>query len=97
MTTLAAEPRNSIALLCRRFAQVSGWDLQFTPVTHSPAEIRAELEQQGNCRWITEITDGSRPAGFLHIDQPEAVPPPHNLSEATQLAESLARLLGRLA
>ncbi|HEY3966053.1 MAG TPA: GAF domain-containing SpoIIE family protein phosphatase [Planctomycetaceae bacterium] len=97
MTTVATEPRNPITVLCQRFGQVSGWELHFTPSTASPAEIRAEIERCENCCWITEISDGSRTAGFLHLEQPDAGVLPENFIETKLLAEALARILGRLA
>jgi sigma-B regulation protein RsbU (phosphoserine phosphatase) len=108
--------RHLIADLCERFGQVSGWDLHFTPVTRSPAEVRAEIEHGGNCCWISEISNGIRTAGYLHLSQSNGPKSgdfgystfgdfsyaddgslPKNFVEATLLAESLARILDRLA
>ncbi len=59
--------------------------------------MRAEIEQRESCCWISDISDGSRTAGFLHLEQPEDGSMPENFVETTLLAEALARILGRLA
>jgi sigma-B regulation protein RsbU (phosphoserine phosphatase) len=97
MTTQSTKTETPISTLCRRFGEISGWELHFTPVTRSPDEIRAEIEQAGNCCWISEISDGSRTAGFLHLRHPHDGSLPENFVETSQMAESLARILERLA
>ncbi len=106
MTTIAAEPHDLISELCRHFGQVSGWDLQYTPVNRAPDEIRLELEGRAGCCWISEISNGSRVAGFLHLESSDDGPARYarldgesvrgDFVEATLLAEILARLLDRL-
>lgn len=106
MTTITAETHDLMSELCRHFGQVSGWDLHFTPAKRAPEEIRQELDNRPNCCWISEINDGSRVAGFLHLESREEadfLPSPGDEStqsdfvEATLLAEVLARILDRLA
>jgi sigma-B regulation protein RsbU (phosphoserine phosphatase) len=107
MTTLTAETQDLMSELCRHFGQVSGWDLHFTPAKRSPEEIRRELESRASCCWISEISDGCRVAGFLHLESPEDATDhfstpghrstPGDFVEATLLAEVLARFLDRLA
>lgn len=97
MTTAVTETQELIPDLCRQFGEVTGWPLHFAPLNRPPSEIRAELENRSDCCWFAEISDGSRPAGFLHIESPSAETNPGNLAEATLLAEALSQLLGRLA
>ena len=112
MTTLAAETHDLMSELCRHFGVVSGWELHFTPARRAPAEIRLELENQANCCWISEISDGSRVAGFLHLESSDDMTDrlstpwhdstpghdsPGDFVEATLLAQVLARFLSRLA
>ena len=107
MTTLAVETHDLMSELCRHFGQVSGWDMHFTPAKRSPEEIRQELENRAGCCWISEISDGCRVAGFLHLETPDDAPgryatlgqesPRGDFVEATMLAEVLARFLDRLA
>ncbi len=112
MTTIVAETHDLMSELCRQFGQISGWDLQFTPAQRAPEEIRAELESRAGCCWISEISDGTRVAGFLHLESPDAWGTADagdlystgdcesargDFVGATMLAETLARLLERLA
>src|SRR5260370_35868320 len=107
MTSIVAETQDLMSELCRQFGQVSGWDLQFTPAKRAPEEIRLDLENQAGWCWISEINDGSRVAGFLHLESPDHTPDRYatpgcesargDFGEATMLAEVLARLLERLA
>ena len=96
MPTAAAQSRDLIPDLCRQFGVATGWSLHFTALTRPPAEIREELETRAECPWFAEISDGSRPAGFLHLELPDD-DAAGDFAEATLLAESLAQLLGRLA
>src|SRR5580692_11598487 len=105
MTTIAAETHDLMSELCRHFGQVSGWDLHFTPAKRAPKEIRQEIENRASCCWISEISDGSRIAGFLHLESPEDASDQSGASvrtayddstqgdfvEATMFAEVLAR------
>jgi sigma-B regulation protein RsbU (phosphoserine phosphatase) len=98
MTTIAPSATHElIPELCRQFGEVTGWRLNFTPVDRSPREVRADLENRSDCCWFAEVSDGSRPAGFLSIQPASAETTPANLVEATLLAETLSQLLGCLA
>src|SRR5438552_1867000 len=97
MTTVIAETNELIPELCRQFSQVTGWNLHFTPLNRAPDQIREELESSAACCWYAQISDGSRPAGFLHLEPPEEGTPASHFAEATTLAETLSLLLGRLA
>jgi sigma-B regulation protein RsbU (phosphoserine phosphatase) len=68
MTTVAAETHDLMSELCRHFSRVSGWKMRFTPVKRAPPAIRRELENRPACCWLSEISDGSRVAGFLHLE-----------------------------
>src|SRR4029077_21231523 len=91
------ESRELIPELCRQFGLVTGWPMHFTPLDRPPAEIREELENRPECCWFAEITDGTRPAGFLHLESADDASAAGNFVEATTLAEALGRVLGRLA
>src|SRR5262245_52282222 len=100
MTTVAAESHDLVSELCQHFSQIAGWRLGFTPPHRVPGEIGEELEKRENCAWFAEISDGSRTAGFLHLDEPEPSEGERNrgnIVEVLALAESLAQVLGRLA
>lgn len=97
MTTAVAESQNLIADLCRQFGDVTGWEMRFTPLDRPAAEIQADLEARCECCWFAEINDGSRVAGFLHLEPPADDATAGNLATATMLAETLAQLLGKLA
>src|SRR5436190_1330895 len=103
MTTVAVESHDLMSDLCRQFGQVSGWDLHYTPARRAPDEIRLELESRASCCWISEVNDGSRVAGFLHLESLEDESDPYSslgrestrgdFVEATMFAEILARIL----
>jgi sigma-B regulation protein RsbU (phosphoserine phosphatase) len=97
MTLTAPETHELIPELCRQFGEVTGWRLQFTPLDRSPREIRADLENRAACCWFTEVSAGSRPAGFLSMESATGDQTADRLVEATLLAESLSQVLGRLA
>ncbi len=97
MTTAVAQTQELIPELCRQFGQVCGWRMHFTPLHRPPREIRAELETQSSCAWFAEISDGNRPAGFLHLEPPADEASAVDFGEATMLAEILGRVLSRLA
>ncbi len=96
MPTAVTETPELIPELCRRFGAVTGWPMFFTALDRPPAEIREELENRPEVPWFAEISDGSRPAGFLHLELP-AGDAAGDFDEATRLAQSLAQVLGRLA
>ena len=75
MTTIAAETHDLMSDLCRHFGRVSGWNLHFTPAKRAPEDIRKDLENRPGCCWISEINDGSRVAGFLHLNSPDRESP----------------------
>src|SRR5579872_3408147 len=97
MTTAVAGSQNLIADLCRQFAEVTGWEMCFTPLDRPAAKIQADLEGRPECCWFAEINDGSRAAGFLHLEPPADDATAGNLATATMLAETLAQVLGKLA
>ncbi|MGE5191818.1 MAG: PP2C family protein-serine/threonine phosphatase [Deltaproteobacteria bacterium] len=96
MPTAVIETHELVPELCRQFGVITGWPMHFTALDRPPAEIREELENCPECPWFAEISDGSRPAGFLHLESP-ADEAAGNFAEAASLAETLARVLGRLA
>ncbi len=97
MTTVVTENHELIPEFCRQFGEATGWPMYFTPLNRSPAEIQEELESRTTCRWFARISNGSRPAGFLHLESAADVGAAVNLYEATKFAETVAKLLGRLA
>lgn len=97
MTTAVAQTQELIPELCRQFGQVCGWQMHFTPLHRPPREIRAELETRTSCSWFAEISDGNRPAGFLHLERPADDACAVDFVEATQFADMLAQVLSRLA
>ena len=97
MTTAVAQTQDLIPELCRRFGQVCGWKMHFTPLHRPPREIREELESRSNCPWFAEINDGNRPAGFLRLEPPADEAAAVDFDAATMLADVLVLVLGRLA
>jgi sigma-B regulation protein RsbU (phosphoserine phosphatase) len=97
MATTVTQSQELIPELCRQFQVVTGWPMHFTALDRPPAEIREDLENRPECSWFAEITDGARPAGFLHLESVGDVSSAGSFVEATSLAETLGRVLGRLA
>lgn len=97
MPTTAMETHELIPELCRQFGDVTGWRLHFAPLDRSPVEMRRELENRSDCRWFAEVSNGSRPAGFLHMEPCSAGSTTENFTETVLLAETLSQILGRLA
>lgn len=96
MTTVATASHDLIPELCRHFSQLTGWRMRFTPLDRAIEEIQAELESRPECCWMAALDDGSRPAGFLHLESPEEEGAAANFVDATNFARTLARLLARL-
>ena len=97
MSTAVTQSPELIPELCRQFHLVTGWPMHFKPLDGPPAEIREELENRPECSWFAEITDGARPAGFLYLESATDTSTAGSFVEATSLAETLGRVLGRLA
>lgn len=96
MTTVATENHDLIPELCRHFSQLTGWRMHFTPLDRAVEEIQAELESRPECCWLAALDDGSRPAGFLHLEPPDETGRTTDFADAANFARTLARLLARL-
>jgi sigma-B regulation protein RsbU (phosphoserine phosphatase) len=96
MSTVATETHELIPELCRHFSQLTGWRMNFTPLDRAAEEIQAELEGRPECCWLAALDDGSRPAGFLHLESPEEDGAATDFADAASFARTLARLLARL-
>jgi sigma-B regulation protein RsbU (phosphoserine phosphatase) len=95
MTAIAATNQDLTVELCRQFTDLVGWPLQFTTAQRAFESQQDQLERDPDCRWIAAIGDGTRPTGFLHLREAED-PTRSDYAEAVELAETLARLLGRM-
>lgn len=97
MTTLASDAQALLPTLCRAFSQATGWTLHYTPIAVDHPEVEARFSSDPHCCWFAEIHDGRDPVGVLHVSPPDYEDSPCSFVQATDLADALADLLGKLA
>lgn len=97
MSLIAESTSDLLPELCERFQQSTGWRLRFQAADDSFERDYGGLERNPACCWNASISDGQRPAGLLWLERPDDEHDGTGFVEATRMAETVARLLGRLA
>lgn len=92
------QPQSGVEEICARFADATGWPLQFLPDRADRADAaRKRLQENPRCCWFSEIHDGQNRTGYLHLDLPADSRIDHSFLSVCGLAEAIARLLSRHA
>ena len=98
MSKVASRSTDWIQSVCRRFTDATGWPLQFTSAGPQDGEaVEDRLRRDAECCWYTEIHNGARRVGFLHVGLPLQPKSDQNFLTVCELAEMTADLLQRVA
>lgn len=85
-----------IAGICRRFADATGWPLEYVSRDTSDRVARAHDDESGTV-WSADVDDGERVLGRLRLFAPDEFDREWSFAAVAALADVLARMIRRCA